>query len=276
MISAAFGPGCAPAEVDGSFLFVSETFFDESCLGAFSKAHFGAQGPYPWKALDGLLTKDRFDLLLREFPSLELFEFHHGLDRNYGQRPHDRYYLAYEKSLYHSRSVKKEKGVVRKDTELSTAWISFVQALKTDPGYRAFIREALGTDEYEMRFAWHIGVTASEVSPHLDSETKLGTHIFYFNTPDDWNESWGGAFLVLSELKAQRMDPDFTDFEGELPVSVLGNKSVIFKNTPRAWHGVRKLTCPPEKHRRLFNVIFEKRPPLWRKVARNLRSYLSQ
>jgi hypothetical protein len=37
------------------------------------------------------------------------------------------------------------------------------------------------------------------VSPHCDSPKKLGSHIFYLNTKEDWDPSWGGETLILDD-----------------------------------------------------------------------------
>jgi hypothetical protein len=37
----------------------------------------------------------------------------------------------------------------------------------------------------------------------------------------------------------------------------LNNRSLFFQNNPKAWHGVKALTCPQGFYRKLFNVIFE-------------------
>ena len=38
---------------------------------------------------------------------------------------------------------------------------------------------------------------------------------------------------------------------------MVDNYSFLFKNAVDSWHGVRALTCPPGKFRKLFNVIYE-------------------
>jgi hypothetical protein len=110
---------------------------------------------------------------------------------------------------------------------------------------------------FQIRYAWHIGVTHSEVSPHKDAEQKAGTHIFYFNTSDDWDTTWDGSTLVLGNKLKDAMNPDFSDFTTVIPTQFTNNHSFLFKNTSNAWHGVKPLNCPQGKYRRLFNVIFE-------------------
>jgi hypothetical protein len=202
-----------------------------------------------------LLAPERFSALCRDFPSLELFEWHQDLPRRQGQKPHNRYYLAYESSIYRS-SGRESRGVARHG-ELPAAWQGFLEELEESAEYRSFVERMLGATAFETRYAWHVGVTGSEVSPHVDSAKKLATHIFYFNTPADWEEAWGGQTVILAERRRDVGNPDFADFAREWSVPFLGNRSLLFRNTAEAWHGVRPLRCPEGRHRRLFNVVFE-------------------
>src|SRR5262245_22704340 len=61
---------------------------------------FRAQQPFPWRVIDQLLTTEAFETLLREFPAFDWFEKHENMPRANYQRPHNRFYLAYEKSIY--------------------------------------------------------------------------------------------------------------------------------------------------------------------------------
>lgn len=231
-------------------------FLDAARLGAFSPEAFAAKRPFPWQDFQALLRPEGFRELLRDFPALELFEKHEGIGRHHGQRPHDRYYLAYEVSRYKDLEHPPGQGIVRHEG-LPPSWQAFIGEIETSREYREFIRAALEVREFEIRYAWHLGVSRSDVSPHLDAERKAGTHIFYFNTAEDWDPAWGGETLVLGDKRVDGMAPDFGDFELAIPTPFVGNRSFLFRNGPHAWHGVRGLACPQGRHRRLFNVIFE-------------------
>ena len=233
-------------------------FFNPALLRDFVRADFTDRSPFPWVDFSGILTDEAWETLYEAYPPLSLFENHQGLERAHHQRPHDRYYLAYEQSIYHKGA--KEAGVVHHN-ELPEAWQAFLTELQTSEMYRTFIADLLQTRNLAPRFAWHVGREGSEVSPHRDADDKIGTHIFYFNTKNDWEMEWGGATLALSGKKTPLMNPDFSDFENEAASEIRDNHSFLFKNTPDAWHGVRALTCPPEKYRRLFNVIFHEAAP---------------
>src|SRR5262245_54549253 len=232
---------------------MSGAFIDCEVLRAFDTDGFENRVPFPWHNPHGFLTAESFRALYDEFPPLELFEYHNNIRRDHGQRPHNRYYLAYENSIYHKGE---ESGVVRND-QLPPSWQRFMHELETSGEYHDFIRRALGVPAFSPRYAWHVGSSGSEVSPHLDVSKKLGTHIFYFNTSDGWDPEWGGATLVLGSKRTEAMNPDFSDFGTCEAAGIVNNRSFLFKNTPNAWHGVSALTCPPGSYRRLFNVSFE-------------------
>jgi hypothetical protein len=228
----------------------------QEALEAFDTASFTNRQPCPWSDFDGLLTDEAFDQLCKEFPSLDLFERHNGISRKDSQRPHDRYYLAFEHSLYGNKKPGQVGCIGIGD--LSPVWQQFIEELQSSPIYRRFVQQRLDAECLAIRFAWHVAGPGNDVSPHCDAASKAGTHIFYFNTSDDWDDAWGGSTLFLSGKKTEAMNPEVSDFEQQYGFSIVNNKSMLFRNTPNAWHGVDRISCPPGKYRRIFNVIFEK------------------
>ncbi|MDL2407116.1 2OG-Fe(II) oxygenase [Rhizobium calliandrae] len=226
-----------------------DTFIDYGLLRQFDFDGFKSKAPFPWENIEGFLTKEGFQALYTDYPSLELFEYHNNVRRGHGQRPHNRHFLAYESSAHH-------KGVVRHE-QLPATWQRFIDEIGTSDEYRRFIRRALGASEFILRYEWHVGSQGSEVSPHLDLPRKLGTHLLYFNTSDDWNHEWGGATLALEGKKIEALNPDFSDFESVSASRITDNRSFLFKNTSLAWHGATALTSPPGSYRRLFNIVVE-------------------
>lgn len=232
---------------------------DQTKLEKFSFESFQKRWPFPWFEFDQFLTPEAFFKLYDEFPSLEFFQYHQGLARYDGQRSHDRYYLSYESSIYKPdmKGVFSEKGQGKiKRDDLNESWKTFMDELE-GPIYKDFIQKVLGNQNFHIRYAWHIGKSTNEVSPHRDESMKAGTHIFYFNTKEDWDPSWGGSLLVLGGKLVPEPNPDFDDFAVSIPVKNMDNHSFLFKNNANAWHGVKALTCPEGKYRKLFNVIFE-------------------
>lgn len=224
-------------------------------LETLSVEKFKKKWPYPWHDFHDFLTPEAFQLLYEEFPPFELFEYHDSIRRGGGQRPHNRYYLAYEKSRYHEDWDEVTTGMIRHH-QLSENWQKFMEELESKE-YLSFIESALSQRNFRVRYAWHMGTSAGEVSPHYDTLEKLGTHIFYFNVEKEWNPEWGGSILVLGDKLTSKDNPDFSEFTTSTAVSVMDNHSFLFKNSLKSWHGVKMLKCPPGKYRRLFNVIFD-------------------
>jgi len=275
-------------------------FFNDSVLDGFSGDAFGRREPFPWQAFETLLLPEKFTALLESFPSVALFDTHRGIARADQQRSHDRYYLAFERNIYRGEnaapgvygrdggdnemvgplsiartedlassgkaiapttSAPLSKSGVVDLPDLPAPWQAFMEEIRSSRRYQAFADRAFGVQPMTVRFAWHLGFQGAEVSPHRDTDKKLGTHIFYFNTAADWSEEWGGSILVLGDKKVRRKNPDITDFGSVRAVDIRDNRSFLFKNTVTAWHGVDALRCPPQRYRRLFNVIFERVEP---------------
>lgn len=251
-------------------------FLNDAIMRDFTSEQFGRQQPYPWFSFEQFLRPSAFDTLLASFPSVALFEEHKGIERANQQRSHDRYYLAFEKSIYRDAASPEagptplaKDGVVGLDN-LPTPWQDFIGELRDSSAYRAFTESLLGHADMTVRFAWHMGFSGSEVSPHRDAEKKVGTHIFYFNTSRDWEREWGGSILVLGGKQVKRLNPNVGDFDSVIPVDIRDNRSFLFKNTQDAWHGVEPLSSPGGAFRRLFNVVFEYDGPVPQRKKRGL------
>ena len=229
-------------------------FLNKKTIADFPYEDFQGQWPFPYAGIKGMLTEEGFAALVKDFPSLELFAYHQNIARAYGQRPHNRYYLAYEDTHFKRGDDKDSEA---KDKDLPKSWVAFIHELQENPDYQQLIRRALGVDKWSVRFAWHVGQNGNEVSPHLDNIDKLGTHIFYFNTDDDWKEEWGGQIVALGGIMITSGNPEYDDFADQKEISIINNRSFLFKNNLEAWHGVRPLRCPEGKYRRLFNVIYQ-------------------
>ncbi len=230
------------------------SFLNKETIANFPYDEFHNQWPFPFLGIQGMLTNEGFATLIRDFPSLDLFTYHQDVKRAHGQRPHNRYYLAYEETHF-KRGEEVDREVTGK--ELPDSWTAFIKELKEDPDYQQLIKRALGADQWTVRFAWHVGQGGNEVSPHLDNIDKLGTHIFYFNTDEDWKEEWGGQIVALGGMMTSSGHPEYEDFADQKEIPIMNNRSFLFKNTLEAWHGVRPLRSPEGKYRRLFNVIYQ-------------------
>jgi hypothetical protein len=159
--------------------------------------------------------------------------------RKSGQQPHDRYTLEYTA-----------------DTPLPAPWQGFLEEVKSDR-YRAALCRLLAVSSLELNFHWHYTPRGCSVSPHADSKRKLGSHIFYFNTEEDWDESWGGETVVLDDNGRfeTRSAPRFEDFDHEISAKAIGNYSFLFSRRGNSWHGVHELACPEGYLRKVFIVV---------------------
>jgi hypothetical protein len=115
----------------------------------------------------------------------------------------------------------------------------------------------LGLHSFLLTFEWHYAWQGCSVSPHCDAARKIATHLFYFNVDEDWDPSWGGQTLILADDDRKfrtHSAPDFDQLRVAASSQPSGNNSLLFQRTPHSWHGVRTLTCPVGKTRRLFKV----------------------
>jgi len=230
---------------------MTHEFLDVDVLESFPMDEFLAQRPFPWWSIEAALRPEKFAELHAAYPSLDLFDWHESRDRAYGQRPHNRYYTAYRNPLYSPY-----EGHVKED--FPEVWQRFLTELETSDDYQRFLVRVAGHPDLNLRYTFHVAKTGSEVSPHLDKPRKVSTHIFYFNTVDDWDPAWGGATIVLDGKRSDNPAPDYSDFTDARRVDNLGNRSFIFRNTEDAWHGVPPMVCPEGHYRRLFNVVAER------------------
>ncbi len=214
----------------------------QDCVDA--RLDFQATKPFPWRNIQGFLRPEIFHQLAAELPDPSLFENHIGKSRAYGQKSHDRLALQVRPGLL---------------PKLSPRWQQFIKELYS-PAYRNFWRQMLGLGPHSpviLTMHWHYAPAGASVSPHTDARRKIGSHIFYFNTPEEWDESWGGQTLVLDAQGRwpRHSAPNFEDLQEVGASQILGNRSFLFAQTSESWHGVRELTCPPGVYRKVFIVV---------------------
>ncbi len=232
-------------------------FIDTDKLRNITPRTFRRADPYPWANPHGFLTQPAFDTLLAGLPEPGLFEARFGKQRKFGQESHDRFSLEYSEDL-----------------NIAPEWHQFVSELKSSE-YTRWAKSLLGVWAIKSSFHWHYTPGGCTVSPHCDSRTKLGSHIFYFNSEDNWKPEWGGKTLMLDDRKnfTPRSAPEFHKFYRETPAKMLGNHSLIFKRTEHAWHGVKKINCPEDALRKVFIVVFNRVDPI-KKLRKRLQARL--
>jgi hypothetical protein len=224
-------PPAAPA--DSGFLL------DPQRLAAVDPVRFRATQPYPWVGLDGPLTDAGYASLRALLPPLQIMQASFGRRRAHGQHPHDRYVLEYTENL-----------------PVAEPWHRLVAEFEADP-YRSWLAELFGTRRIRLNFHWHYTPNGCSVSPHCDARHKLGSHIFYFNTAQDWEPAWGGETLILDDGGRLRRNsaPGFADFARSHSAPALGNRSLLFRRQGNSWHGVKPIDCPPGMLRKVFIVV---------------------
>lgn len=210
---------------------------------------FQQRAPFPWMNFDGLLREDAFRRLLESVPNLDSF----GKETERKGGSGVRYDLQYRPWL-----------------KVAEPWREFIAELQGSE-YMGFIRRLFGLgerEELELTMHWHFAPRGFLLGPHVDAKRKVGSHIFYLNTSDDWEPSWGGQTLILDDGGRSLSSPDFGDFQSITTPEIVGNRSLLFQRTQHSWHGVKALECPPEKLRKVFIVVFNRRTlqVRWRRI----------
>jgi hypothetical protein len=215
------------------------TFLDHDRLNAIDTEAFRRTEPYPWINPAGLLTDGGFERLRRTLPDPSQMERFFGVPRSHGQEPHDRLVLEYHPAL-----------------KIAGEWHDFVAELR-DKVYRRFLQRMFDRRFMRLNFHWHYTPNGCSVSPHCDAKRKLGSHIFYFNTAEDWDPAWGGETLILDDggRLPRESAPRFEDFDRVIAGEALGNRSLLFARGDKSWHGVREIRCPEGAYRKVFIVV---------------------
>jgi len=231
------------------------TYLNFDCIQGISAEKFQKEQPYPWVNIPGTLTEEGYAQLRRTLPDGSLYERRVGYKRSHGQGYHDRSLLHYHPGL-----------------TLAEPWREFIAELQGE-AYQSFIRRMLGLGPNKrliLTMEWYNAWQGCGVSPHCDARRKLATHIFYFNTEEDWDSSWGGDILILDDAGRLKRHsaPSFDDLRVASSLEARGNASLLFQRTAHSWHGVRPLQAPPERLRKLFLVTINAPTlqVLWRRI----------
>lgn len=203
----------------------------------------------------GFLTREGFEALQANMPDHSLFTACFGNKRKYGQKSHNRYVLEYREGL-----------------AIPEPWQGLIKELCSDL-YRDFIKALLGKRHIRLRFHWHFTPNGCTVSPHCDSQNKLGSHIFYMNSALDWDPAWGGQTEILDDHGrfATESSPGFEDFDEAIPAQTMNNRSLLFARKGNSWHGVRDIQCPEGRYRKVFIVVFQDVEPFRQLIRRGKR-----
>ncbi len=222
-------------------------FLNWELLERLDGDRFRSTQPFPWLNPCGALSEEGFQLLLESTPDLSLFTKSFNRARAHGQKSHDRYELVY-----------------RPDLPLSPAWTTFIAELKSRR-YRRFLKGFFGHRLFDLSFHWQFATNGCSVSPHCDGYSKIGSQLFYFLSPKEWQPEWGGETLVLdSERKLSEFSaPELTEFKKSYATQFIGNYSLLFMKTAHSWHAVNEIQCPPDRIRKIFTVVISH--PSWKR-----------
>ena len=230
-------------------------YLNQACIEGIATETFQKRQPYPWINLQESLTAEGFEDLRRTLPESSVFEKRVKTPRAYGQGYQDRFLLHY-----------------RPGVSLAEPWKKFIAELQGD-AYQSFLHRMFGLPARRrliLTMEWYYAWQGCAVPPHCDAKRKLATHIFYFNTREDWDSSWGGEVLILDDERRWKAHsgPTFDDLRVSASVDPRGNGSLLFQRTPHSWHGVRPLQPPADHLRKLFVVTINipTFQVLWRRV----------
>jgi len=229
----------APPEAAAEAEAETVNYLNFDLLESFDARAFQATTPYPWLNPEGALTAEGHRRLVATLPDTSVMHPFFGVQRKHGQAPHDRWVLEHS-----------GKAV------LSDDWQAFIEELQ-GARYMRWMKRMFGRGRLWLNFHWHYAPASASVSPHCDSPRKLGSHIFYLNTTDDWDPAWGGETVVLDDEGKfpTRSAPKWEDFKSATPAVAIGNRSFLFARRGNSWHGVRAIQCPEGKLRKVFIVV---------------------
>ena len=189
--------------------------------------------------------------LLKHFPTDDLFKDEFPEERKHGQRPHCRRFFC----IGETQGSKYFDDYLLEPNKLPPIWQNFIMTIYNSGQYKSFIRRALDCKDFKFRFDFHRTRGGLDVSPHIDSLGKIGSHLFYF-MPDEWTDLSGGKTIFYLGKKVNKMNPEPKDFKKSVTTSVIGNRSCLFKNVEDGGHGVTQVNSLV--HRQICNVVILK------------------
>lgn len=218
------------------------TYIDFQRLAKIDPLSFQQEKPYPWINPEQLLTTEGYQQLLSTLPDVSIFQRRFGVARAHGQQSHDRFTLEYHDDL-----------------PLAPAWKAFVAEL-LGKEYQTWLRRLFNVNSLELTLHWHYTPNGCSVSPHCDAKHKLGSHIFYLNTEQNWEEHWGGETVILDDEGkfSRKSAPTFEDFKTASVSKAIGNYSLLFARKGNSWHGVKEIQCPADHMRKVFIVVINR------------------
>ncbi len=216
--------------------------------------------PFPFIDFPNALYDDAYALLVKTAPDVSLFENQFGIERKYGQKFHDKYFLEYFDT-----------------TPVASPWKEFAAELYSDE-YRRFIERMfkMKRGSYNLVLSWHYMTRGTCITPHCDTEKKIGSQLFYLNTSDKWEEEWGGQTLALDDEGKRNPEsgPEIAEFNNIFKSKSVDNSSFIFTRTNHSWHAVDVIQCPPDEIRKMFSIVANRKPSFYRRIKNRIKKLL--
>lgn len=236
-------------------------YLDLEVLNRIDPKEYQSTKPFPFINFPGALYEEAYQRLVDTAPSdLSLFEKQFGIERKYGQKFHDKYYLEYSDAL-----------------PLAQPWKEFAAELHSD-AYRGFLEKLfdMRPGSYRIVLSWHYMPRGTCITPHCDTQNKIGSQLFYLNTSREWDETWGGQTLALDDEGHMdwRSGPQVSDFKNVYAGKCIDNNSFIFTRTDHSWHAVDEIRCPETEIRKMFSVVANRKPPLMKRIKKFVRKYV--
>lgn len=196
--------------------------------------------PYRWIELTNTLSEPHKSVLVKNYPDDSYTSImESGSARNYN---------------YDARAFVSMEGKIPNWGHLHLTWYKLAEYLLS-PRYREFIRQITGIslDNLVMEANLYKYGWGHHMDAHTDMDTKVLTHVIYFN--EDWNENDGGNLRILYSNNVYDVS--------RIVTPNIGN-SVILIRSDNSWHCVENTNV--EKTRRCMTVTFYKpgsKSPMW-------------
>ncbi len=189
--------------------------------------------PFEWAHVTGLFSSHDADALASSYPR-DSFKTVTGYDGEKG-------YEYEARSLIHMGAEIPSHG-----EGLSPAWRQLSHEL-VSAGYRSAMSNLTGHDLTDASIEVNIFhyTPGSWLGPHLDLDTKIVTHVLYFNRI--WNVADGGCLRILRSK-------DMADVANEV-LPLIGDSSVLVRSD-KSWHAVSRVADDCKRSRRSMTVTF--------------------
>ena len=188
--------------------------------------------PFPHVVIDDLFAPEILDRIIAEFPSKQ-------------NRSWDDWSTQYQ-----VKSTSPGLTGLSTFTQLFCLWlgsaeftaeitkITGVEDIFPDPMYH-------GAGLHEMFRGGWLDIHSDHTKHYYLPMMRRLNLLIYLNR--DWDESWGGGLELW----------DYKDNNQRINYPPHFNRTIIFPTTTKTLHGVpRKLTCPPERSRKLVSIYY--------------------